>query len=97
MKKFLMMLLNDANITTPTFFVEIVTTRKFKKINVHTANAQHVLDNILTNSWLNQCVAELVDENAKDGTKHCRVKVHCPISHDEWTIYYSDETTEKAH
>ena len=97
MNKFLAMMIEDTKITSPTFFVEIVSVRNVRKINLQAANAQHVFENILTNSWLGQCVAELIDENTKDGTEQCRINVNCPISHDKWTIYYSDETKRKTH
>lgn len=97
MKSFLMMLLKDANVTSPTIFVEIVNSRKGKKINLHSANCEHIVGNIVKCSWLNQRVSELIDENAEDDTKHCRVYVTCPLSAEKWTIYYSDETTQKTH
>ena len=97
MNKFLMMLIEDANITGPTFFVKVSNVRKTRKISLQTPNGQHVLDCILTKSWLGQCVSAMIDENTEEGTKQCRVRTRCPISNDLWTIYYSDETTRKAH
>lgn len=98
MNKFLAMMIEETNITAPTFFAKVVNSESgHRAFDVDSVNTDQIMKRPLIKAWFMECLLALDNENMIEGIGSCTAKVICPFLNEQWTIYYSDETTSKTH